>query len=62
MRPRAIQGVPGLPDGGTPFGRFTRFAGMIAQVSKAEADSAEKKTEESSKQNGHSQKKGSRNR
>ena len=38
MRPRAIQGVPGLNSAATPFDRFKQFARMLATVSKTEAD------------------------
>lgn len=38
MRPRSIQGVPGLDPKASPFERFTQFVKVIAQVSKVEAD------------------------
>ena len=39
MRPRSIQGVPGLDDPAlTPFERLKRFAGMIVRVPKAETE------------------------
>ena len=38
VRPRAIQGVPGLDPNGTPFERFRQFASNIARISKTEAD------------------------
>ena len=38
MRPRAIQGVPGLNPNGSPSERFEQFARMIVRVPKAEAD------------------------
>jgi hypothetical protein len=43
MRPRAIQGVPGLDSRGSPFERFKQFARMLATVSKAEADKGTEK-------------------
>jgi hypothetical protein len=38
MRARSIQGVPGLDPNATPFERLEKFARMIAQIPKAEAD------------------------
>jgi hypothetical protein len=38
VRPRSIQGVPGLDPKASPFERFTQFVKVIAQVSKVEAD------------------------
>jgi hypothetical protein len=38
MRPRAIQGVPGLDPKDSPFERFQQFARMIAAVPKAEME------------------------
>ena len=38
MRPRAIQGVPGLDPNGTPFQRFERFARLIVAVPKTETE------------------------
>ena len=44
MRPRAIQGVPGLAPQATPFERFTQFAQMIAAVPKSEVGNSGKKS------------------
>jgi hypothetical protein len=44
MRPRAIQSVPGLDPGATPFERFKHFARLIAAVPKTEL---EKETQKS---------------
>lgn len=38
MRPRVVQGVPGLDEGGSPFDRFQQFTRMIAKVPKIGAD------------------------
>jgi len=38
VRPRAIQGVPGLNPDSAPSERFEKFARMIVSVPKAEAD------------------------
>jgi hypothetical protein len=38
MRPRLIQGVPGLDPDATPFARFEQFARMIAAVPKSELE------------------------
>lgn len=38
MRPRAIQGVPGLDPNASPFARFEQFTRMVLQVPKEEAD------------------------
>ncbi len=38
MRPRAIQGVPGLNPKLDSFGRFRKFARMVLAVPKEEAD------------------------
>jgi hypothetical protein len=38
MRPRAIQGVPGLHPDASPFDRFQQFARMIAAVPKSEVE------------------------
>jgi hypothetical protein len=38
MRPRSIQGVPGLDPNGTPFERLRQFAGRIVRISKIEVD------------------------
>jgi hypothetical protein len=38
MRPRAIQGVPGLDPCASPFERFKQFARMIAAVPHSETE------------------------
>jgi hypothetical protein len=38
VRPRAIQGVPGLNPDASPFDRFQQFARMIAAVPKSEVE------------------------
>jgi len=38
MRPRAIQGVPGLNPDVSPFERFKQFARLIAAVPKSELE------------------------
>lgn len=38
MRPRAIQGVPGLDPSASPFKRLEQFARIVVQVPKTEAD------------------------
>lgn len=42
MRPRLIEGVPGLDPSGSPFERFRQFAERLAKVPKAEADKENK--------------------
>ena len=42
MRPRAIQGVPGLDPNATPFERFERFARLIVAVPKTELENKNK--------------------
>jgi len=44
MRPRAIQGVPGLNPSATPFERFEQFARLIAAVPKSELEKEIKKS------------------
>lgn len=46
MRPRAIQGVPGLDPGASPFERFERFARLIIAVPKSEVEKEIKQPEE----------------
>jgi len=38
MRPRSIQGVPGLDSCASPFARLEHFGRMVLQVPKEEAD------------------------
>jgi len=38
MRPRLIQGVPGLDPNASPFERFQQFTQRMLKVSKVEAD------------------------
>jgi hypothetical protein len=44
VRPRAIQGVPGLDPNARPFERFTQFARLIAAVPKTEVEKMTKKS------------------
>ena len=54
MRPRAIQGVPGLNSDASPFERFQQFARMIVSVPKAEADKESMKAADGKNGNGTS--------
>jgi hypothetical protein len=44
MRPRAIQGIPGLDPQASPFERFKQFARMIAAVPKSETENGIEKS------------------
>jgi hypothetical protein len=44
MRPRLIQGVPGLDPNDSAFERFTQFARRIAAVPKSELENEMKKS------------------